>query len=110
MLAFHHLVHDHVGGEPVLISYCERCNSGVGFRPVVDGEERQFLVHGRRGGEMLITDRETRTVWSQLTGQALEGPDAGRQLDYLQVFQMAWQQWQEMHPATLALTPDTAFA
>ena len=110
MLAFHHLVQDHVGGEPALISSCERCNSSGGFRPVVDGMERQFLVHGLRDGAMVITDRETRTVWSHLTGEALEGPDAGRQLDHLQVFQMAWQQWREMQPGTLALAPDDAFA
>ena len=110
MLAFHHLVQDCVGGEPALISYCVRCNSSVGFRPVVDGMERQFLVDGLRDGAMVITDRETRTVWSHLTGEALEGPDAGRQLDHLQVFQMAWQQWREMRPGTLALAPDEAFA
>ena len=72
--------------------------------------ERQFLVHGLRDGAMVITDRETRTVWSHLTGEALEGPDVGRQLDHLQVFQMAWQQWREMRPGTLALVPDDAFA
>ncbi len=110
MLAFHHLVQDCVGGEPALISYCLRCSSSVGFQPVVDGLERQFLVHGLRDGAMVITDRETRTVWSHLTGEALEGPDAGRQLDHLQVFQMAWQQWREMQPGTLALAPDEAFA
>jgi Protein of unknown function (DUF3179) len=110
MLAFHHLVPDHVGGEPVLISYCERCNSSVGFRPLVDGMERHFLVHGLRDGAMLITDRETGTVWSHLTGEALEGSDAGRHLDHLQVFQMAWQQWWEMRPGTLVLRPDDAFA
>src|SRR5947208_10263032 len=35
MLGFHHLVQDRVGGEPALISYCLRCRSSVGFRPVV---------------------------------------------------------------------------
>jgi hypothetical protein len=105
ILAFRHLVQDWVGGEPILISYCLRCSSSIGYRPVVDGVERHFLMHSLRDNTFVITDRETRTVWSQLTGAALEGPDAGKQLDQVQVFQMAWQQWREMHPGTLALDP-----
>ena len=110
ILGFRHLVQDRVGGEPVLLSYCMRCSSSIGFRPLVDGEERHFLVHGGRDGTFTIIDQESRTVWSQLTGKASEGPDAGRQLEQLQVFQMAWQHWREMHPTTLVLDPADDFS
>lgn len=48
-------------------------------------------------------DRETETLWSQLLGEAVEGPLAGVKLEFLPSIMTTWTNWREMHPDTIAL-------
>ena len=51
-------------------------------------------------------DRETGTLWSHLTGDALEGPLAGHHLTQLLSEQTTWGRWRSEHPRTLMLDVD----
>jgi hypothetical protein len=48
-------------------------------------------------------DRQTSTLWSQLLGEAVEGPLLGTKLEFLPTFQTTWSDWKEQHPDSLAL-------
>ena len=45
-----------------------------------------------------MVDRETGTLWRQLTGEAIAGPLVGRQLELLSVQTMTWSEWWAAHP------------
>ena len=57
---------------------------------------------------LVMFDRETGTLWSHLTGEALEGPLVGQHLQQLLSVQTTWGRWRAEHPKTLMLAVDPA--
>ena len=55
---------------------------------------------------LVMFDRETGTLWSHLTGEALEGPLVGQHLQQLLSEQTTWGRWRAEHPKTLMLDVD----
>jgi hypothetical protein len=73
----------------------------------VDDRDLTFIVSGMLWRESLIMmDRETETLWSHVTGEALHGPLAGKRLEALPVVQTTWGPWRKAHPGTLVLAKD----
>ena len=74
----------------------------------IDGEEYDFGVSGKLIMNVLVMyDRQTGTYWSQLLGEAVEGPLKGTELEYLASWQTTWGEWRAQHPDTLALEKGT---
>ena len=70
----------------------------------INGEEYTFGVSGKLIRNVLVMyDRQTESYWSQLLGEAVEGPLVGTKLTFEPSWMMNWAQWQELHPNTLAL-------
>lgn len=73
-------------------------------RPQVEGELLSFGVSGKLWRDSLVMfDRQTRSLWSQLLGEAVAGPLAGRQLDTIPSVVTTWGEWRARHPETLVL-------
>jgi len=71
---------------------------------VIDGEEYTFGVSGKLiMNVMVMYDRQTDTLWSQLLGEAVEGPLAGTKLEFMPSWQTTWSDWKAQHPNTIAL-------
>src|SRR5260370_34716922 len=51
-------------------------------------------------------DRETGTLWSHLTGEALDGPLVGNHLEQVLSEQTTWGRWRAEHRQTLMLDVD----
>ncbi len=49
---------------------------------------------------LLVVDRETGSVWSQLAGQAIAGPLEGTPLAAVPALQTTWGYWRARHPET----------
>ena len=52
---------------------------------------------------LVMYDRQTDTLWSQLIGEAVEGPLKGTKLEYVSSWQTTWSDWKSQYPNTLAL-------
>ena len=52
---------------------------------------------------MVLYDRQTETLWSQLIGEAVQGPLKGAKLEYLPSWQTTWADWKAQHPNTVAI-------
>jgi hypothetical protein len=73
----------------------------------VDSRDLTFIVSGMLWRDSLVMmDRETETLWSHVTGEALRGPLAGKRLEPIPVVQTTWQRWRAAHPETLVLVKD----
>ena len=73
----------------------------------VKGRTLTFGVSGKLiRNSLVMFDRETGTLWSHLTGEALEGPLAGEHLQQLLSVQTTWGRWRAAHPRTLMLAVD----
>lgn len=53
-----------------------------------------------------MMDEETGTLWSHVTGEAMDGELAGNYLEDLPVVQTTWSWWKEKFPETLVLKKD----
>ncbi len=70
----------------------------------IDGQEYTFGVSGKLIRNVLVMyDRQTGSLWSQLLGEAVEGPLKGTKLEFLPAWQTTWQDWKSRYPQTLAL-------
>lgn len=70
----------------------------------VAGQELTFGVSGKLIRNVLVMfDRETDTLWSQLLGKAVDGALLGTDLVPLASLQTTWAEWKSIHPETTAL-------
>ncbi|MEH6466088.1 MAG: DUF3179 domain-containing protein [Porticoccus sp.] len=110
ILDYHELVNDAFNGQPVTLSYCPLCGTGIAFNPMVDGKHLQFGVSGLLyNNDLLMYDRNTDSLWSQMEGRAISGPLKGVYLERLPVEHTTWRIWRERHPDTLVLSGETGF-
>jgi len=73
-------------------------------RRTVDGRVLDFGVSGKLLMNALVMyDRQTESLWSQLLGRAVEGPLAGTELEPFPAIQTTWANWRALHPSTMAL-------
>ena len=108
ILMWHEIVNDVVDGEAVVVTYCPLCNSAIAFRRTVAGEVRQFGVSGAlRRSDLIMYDRETETLWQQITGEAIVGEAAGSQLDFLSSQIVSWADFRDAFPNGRVLNRDT---
>jgi hypothetical protein len=60
-----------------------------------------YSFHGWRGGVMLARGKDG-TLWSALSGRALEGPQKGKRLERIPNLRMTWGHWLMLHPESTA--------
>ncbi len=108
IMNWHEIVNDEVGGQPVAVTYCPLCGTGVAFASKVGGRSLSFGVSGLLyNSDVLLYDRETESLWSQLLNKAVTGPMKGRKLKALPLTHTTWRAWRRAHPDTLVLSTDT---
>jgi len=111
ILNWHEIVNDKVGDEAIAVSFCPLCYTGNAFERVIDGMEVEFGVSGYLiNSNLVMYDRYTDSLWEQLTGEAIVGPQLGSKLKKITVSTMPWPDWVAQHPNTLVLSTKTGFS
>ena len=108
ILIWHEIVNDVIGGRPVAVTYCPLCGSAMVFDAMAGGERRSFGVSGLLyNSDVLMYDRESESLWSQLAMKAVSGPAVGSTLEWLPSEHMTWAAWKARHPGGQVLSTDT---
>jgi hypothetical protein len=111
ILVWHEIVNDTVAGDPILVTYCPLCGSGIAYERVVDGEAVKFGTTGKLyNSNLVMYDRKTETWWTQIDGKAIVGALAGRELQAISIDTVTWGRWKEVHPDSQVLDRDTGFS
>ncbi len=111
ILNWHEIVNDQVRGQAVVITYCPLCGSGMAFSAEVGDGSKTFGVSGLLyNSDVLLYDRQTESLWSQIMGQAVAGKLRGKDLTLIPTDNTTWAQWKEAHPDTWVLSEDTGFS
>lgn len=77
----------------------------------VGAKELTFGVSGRLyQSNVLLYDKETESLWSQLKEEAVTGEMTGTKLPALPSVVTPWGRWKNLHPTTLVLSPDTGYS
>lgn len=110
ILNYHEIVNDFFLKQAVVISYCPLCGSGIGYSANIEGLNTTFGVSGLLyNSDVLLYDRETNSLWSQLLSKAISGERKGIELDMLPVNHTTWQGWKKQYPDTVVLSDNTGF-
>lgn len=110
ILVFHEIVNDIVAGDPLAITYCPLCGTGIAYNREVGGEVLEFGVSGKLfNSNMLMYDRNTDSLWTQIDGLAVEGPLIGHELQAIGINTVLWSEWAHNHPEALVLSQDTGY-
>ena len=110
ILNYHEIVNDYFGGKPVLISFCPLCGTGMVFDSKFEGQSAKFGVSGLLyNSDLLMYDRNTESLWSQIEGKAISGALKGQHLELLPVEHTTWKAWKSHFPNTKVLSTDTGY-
>ncbi len=110
ILNWHEIVNDRIDGRPVAVTYCPLCGTGVAFDARIAGRDAVFGVSGLLyNSDVLLYDRSSESLWSQLMAQAISGPLKGTKLQPLPMAHTSWAAWRARHPKTQVLSTDTGF-
>src|SRR5689334_10545502 len=111
ILNWHEVVNDVTSGKPVAVTYGPLTGDGAVYSRIVDGKTITLAPANKLyQNNTLLTDSATHSLWSQIDGKAIAGPDKGKQLTGLASIITIWELWKSYHPKTLAMTMDTGFA
>jgi hypothetical protein len=110
ILVWHELVNDELGGDSILVSFCPLCGTALVFDRRLQGRTRKFGVSGLLyQSDLLMYDRETESLWSQIGANAVTGALMGQRLELLRSRIMTWKTWRETHPETTILSKATGY-
>ncbi len=110
ILNWHEIVNDQVGGQPVVVSFCPLCGTGMVFDANVKNRKLKFGVSGLLyQSDMLLYDHQTESLWSQIKSEAVTGPMTGTRLKLLASMHTNWGSWKKKHPQTMVLSEKTGF-
>ncbi len=111
ILNWHEVVNDVLGGVPVAVTYCPLCGTGVAYRAEVAGRRLQFGVSGLLyNSDVLLYDRQTESLWSQILSRAVSGPMRDQTLTMIALEHTTWSDWRARHPDAAVLSRETGFA
>ena len=111
ILNWHEIVNDEIDGRRFAITYCPLCGTAVAFDAVIDGKPTDFGVSGLLyNSDVLLYDRDSESLWSQIMGRAISGPRVGSRLKPLPISHTTWRDWYADHPDTLLLSDDTGYS
>lgn len=111
IMDWHEIVNDNFAGKPVAVTYCPLCGSGVAFNAnVAQGKSTEFGVSGLLyNSDVLLYDRATESLWSQIMGKAVSGPLKGQELELILTKRMTLRAWRQLYPGTQVLTTETGY-
>lgn len=111
ILVWHEIVNDKINGERILVTYCPLCRSGVVYAPEVKDEKVEFGTSGKLWQSNLVMyDRKTDSLWSQILGEAIAGEMAGTELEKLNSNIIRFGNWKKEHPNGEILSKDTGYS
>ena len=112
ILDWHEMANDVLGGVPVTLAYCTLCGAAVLYDTTRGDTVYTFGSSGLlyESGKLMF-DRQTDSLWNQLTGKPAIGPLVGQGIELvrLPIVRTTWANWLAQHPDTTVLSLDTGW-
>jgi hypothetical protein len=111
IMLWHEVVNDTFGEEPVAVTYCPLCGTAVAFEAMIKDHKLTFGVSGLLfQSDVLMYDRQTESLWSQLLLKSVTGEQVGQPLTILPSRILTWGAWRKKFPGSEVLSTDTGFS
>ena len=66
-----------------------------------------FLYRLLHNSDLILYDRDSNSLWQQITARAFAGPRRGQALSAIPLTMTTWREWRDKHPDTQVLSTDT---
>lgn len=110
ILVWHEIVNDFIAEDPILVTYCPLCGSGIAYERSLDGDAVNFGTSGKLyNSNLVMYDEKTDTYWTQIDGKAIIGELTGMELKELSIDTVVWRAWKSSHPDSEVLSKNTGF-
>jgi hypothetical protein len=110
ILMWHEIVNDVVDGRAVTVTYCPLCNSVLAFDRSLNGQQLSFGTSGMLWrSDLVMYDRQTLSLWTQMEGKAIYGQMVGQQLRFLPVNFVSWADFKNTYPKGQVLSRETGY-
>ena len=110
ILVWHEIVNDVINGDALAVTYCPLCGTAMVFERNISGKLRTFGVSGLLyQSDVLMYDRESESLWSQLAMEAVSGSEVGSKLVWLPSDHLTWKAWRKKYPMGEVLSTDTGY-
>lgn len=104
ILNWHEIVNN---PEGVIVTFCPLCGSAVAFK----SPKTTFGVSGKLyNSDLVMYDRASESLWSQITGKAIAGKLVGQKLELVSIQTLPWAEWKRSFPDSQILSRDTGFS
>jgi len=115
ILNWHEIVNDIIKENAISVTYCPLCGTGIVYASDITDNGKvkryQFGVSGLLyNSDVLLYDRQTETLWSQILSKAISGPLVNSKLHVLPSSHTSWKAWKKRYPNTKVLSTNTGFA
>lgn len=101
ILWWHEIYNDQIDDLKFSVTFCPLTGSGIVFPGERSGTETTYEVSGNLyNSNLVMIDRETETLWSQMYLRGISGPERGERLEILPVVETTWERWKQMYPET----------
>jgi hypothetical protein len=111
ILVWHEIANDRIENLKVAVTYCPLCGTAMAFDRTVGGRELTFGVSGLLyQSDVLMYDRKTESLWSQLAMKAVAGPLVNTELKWLPSEHLTWEAWNRKFPDGKVLSTNTGHA
>lgn len=111
IMVWHEIVNDFFNNTPLLVTYCPLCGTGIVFHRSIGGKAVEFGTSGSLyNSNLLMYDRQTKSLWYQVSAKAVVGEFAGLRLRIIPSDVVKFSDWKKKHPNSLVLTRETGHA
>jgi hypothetical protein len=111
ILIWHEIVNDEIHEIPITVTFCPLCYSALVFDRNVDGTTYTFGVSGMlRHSDLVMYDRETESLWQQVTGEAIVGDMTGSKLREYPAQIISFNQFSKAFPDGKVLSRETGYS
>jgi hypothetical protein len=108
ILIWHEIVNHTVADRPIAVVYCPLCGTAMVFDRRYGDKTLEFGVSGLLyNSDVLMFDRQTSSLWSQLGLKSVAGEFVGTDLKWLPSEQTTWAAWRATHPDGEVLNTNT---
>ncbi len=107
ILNWHEMLNTTIGGEAISLTYCTLCGAAIAYLGKIN--DSLSVTFGSSGllyrSNKLMYDRQTNSLWSSLTGEAVSGAaaEANMKLQPFYTVRTTWGEWRKRYPATKVL-------
>jgi hypothetical protein len=93
---------------PVAVTFCPLCDSAIAFNRRLGHRVLDFGTSGMLyKSDLVMYDRQSHSLWSQMEGRAIVGDRAGTKLALRPANTIAFEAWRTAHPHGKVLSRDT---